>query len=105
MKKIILILTLFFALSCNNNPVKKPKNFLNEETMENALLDYQVMVAGSINAPNEMQELNLTPLQFISKKYKIDSATFVQNHKYYAGDVNNYKHMNKRIFDRLSKIK
>ena len=103
MKKTVII--FLFAISCVNNPVKKPKNLLDENTMENVLLDYYLIQAGTINAQLETQEMNLTPLKFVTQKYKIDSATFIQNHKYYAGNVNDFKHLNKRIFDRIEKMK
>lgn len=105
MKKIVFILILFFAIGCNKNPVKEPKNLLTEETMENVLYDFYIIQAAVTNAPTELQQMDITPLKFILKKHKIDSITWVQNTKYYAGDVNNYKHLNKRVLARLEKLK
>jgi Domain of unknown function (DUF4296) len=105
MNKLIILAFVVFAISCNNNPVKEPKNLIDEDQMEDVLFDYYVMQAGVTNATGEMHEMEITPLKFIQKKHKIDSVTFMQNYKYYAGDINNYKHLNKRILARLEKIK
>jgi H2-forming N5,N10-methylenetetrahydromethanopterin dehydrogenase-like enzyme len=105
MKKVVTILFLLLFFACKNNPVKKPANLLSEDKMEEVLYDYYVMQSAVINAPVEMQEMELTTMKFILRKHKIDSVTFVQNHKYYAGNINDYKHLNKRILARLEKIK
>jgi hypothetical protein len=41
--------------------------------------------------------------QYIYKKYKIDSIQFVQNNKYYASNIEEYKKMFERVKSRLEK--
>ncbi len=96
---------VFMLFNCNNNPVPKPKNLLDEDTMENILLDLAILQAGNINAPLELKNRNIEPMDFICKKYKIDTLTFNQNNKYYAGNIRKYKHMQKRIIERIDKLK
>ena len=101
MKKIIYVTIFFGFLACNKNPVKPPKKLLDEATMENILYDVAILQAAKINAPEILQANKIEAKNYIYKKYKIDSATYHQNNRYYAAEVNNYKHMHKRILARL----
>ena len=38
---------------------------------------------------------------FIYNKYEIDSATYYQNHKYYAANISKYRKMYKKVVSRL----
>lgn len=103
MKKIVVLFVLML-IACSENPVKKPKNLLDEETMENILFDVAVLQAAQANSPQILQSNNINHKEYIYKKYKIDSITFHENNKYYAGDVRKFKHLHKRILDRLNKL-
>ena len=103
MKKIVLLVFVFGFFACTENPVKRPKKLLDEATMENILFDVAVLQAANINAPDILQANKIDAKDYIYKKYKIDSATYHQNNRYYAAEVNNYKHMHKRILERLEK--
>ena len=103
MKKIV-VLFLFILIACNNNPVKKPDHLLDEETMENILFDVAVLQATKANSPEVLEANNIDTKDFIYKKYKIDSATYHQNNRYYAGDVRKHKHMHKRILARIEAL-
>ena len=103
MKKIV-VLFLFVAIACSKNPVKEPKKLLDETTMENILFDVAVMQAALANSPQVLQNNNINHKDYIYKKYKIDSITFHENNKYYAGDVRKFKHLHKRILDRLNNL-
>jgi hypothetical protein len=104
MKKVIY-LSLFLAIfACGKNPVPQPKVLLNEETMENILFDVAVLQAAKANSPDVLQSNNIDSKDFIYKKYKIDSATYHQNNRYYAGDVRKHKHMHKRVLARLEEL-
>lgn len=104
MKKVIYFGVVFAVFACNNNPVKEPKVLLEEETMENILFDVAVMQAAKANSPEVLEANNIDTKDFIYKKYKIDSATYHQNNRYYAGDLRKHKHMHKRIMIRLENL-
>jgi hypothetical protein len=104
MKKIFFLIFSFSFFACSENPVKRPKILLDEATMENILYDVAILQAAKINAPEILQANKIEAKDYIYKKYKIDSATYHQNNRYYAADVNSYKHMNKRILNRLEKL-
>ena len=103
MKKIFFLTVFFGLFACNENPVKRPKILLDEAIMENILYDAAILQAANINAPEILQANKIDAKNYIYKKYKIDSATYHQNNRYYAAEVNNYKHMHKRILARLEK--
>jgi Domain of unknown function (DUF4296) len=106
MKKIVLILVILVSLlSCNENPVAKPKKLLDEETMENILYDVAILQAMQTTAPQDFSALNTDVKQYIYNKYNIDSVIYNQNNKYYAGDVRAYKFLNKRVIERLQEAK
>ncbi len=104
MKKVIYLCVVFTFFACSNNPVQKPENLLDEETMENIIFDITVLQATKANSPEVLQTNNIDTKDFIYKKYKIDSATYHQNNRYYAGDVRNHKHMHKRVLARLEEL-
>ena len=101
MKKVIYLGVVLAIFACSENHVKKPKVLLDEETMENILFDVAVLQAAKANSPEVLQANNIDSKDYIYKKYKIDSATYHQNNRYYAGDVRKHKHMHKRVLTRL----
>jgi hypothetical protein len=104
MKKVIYLGVILAIFACNENPVKEPKVLLDEETMENILFDVAVLQAAKANSPEVLQANNIDSKDYIYKKYKIDSATYHQNNRYYAGDVRKHKHLHKRVLARLEAL-
>ena len=104
MKKVIYLCVVFTVFACSENPVPKPKILLNEETMENIIFDVAVLQAAKANSPDVLQTNNIDSKDFIYKKYKIDSATYHQNNRYYSGDVRQHKHLHKRVLARLEDL-
>jgi hypothetical protein len=72
--------------------------------MENILFDVAILQSVKANSPEILQANNIDSKDFIYKKYKIDSTTYHQNNRYYAGDVRKHKHMHKRILARLEEL-
>lgn len=103
MKKIFLILCFVAALfSCQNATVEKPEKPIDEPVMIDILYDLSLLEA--IKTQNISDSDNtINSSQYIYKKYKIDSIQFVQNNKYYAADIENYKKMFDKVKARLEK--
>lgn len=101
MNKTVWIVSIILLFSCTSNPVPQPKNLLDEDTMIAIMYDVAVLQAAATNAPDEVQQKGIDTKNFIYKKYKIDSATYHQNSRYYAGDVKHYKKMYKKVLERL----
>ena len=101
MKKIILMLCFIMTFfSCQNVAVEKPKKLIDEAVMVDILCDLSLMEAiKSQNIADSGNAINSS--QYIYKKYKIDSIQFVQNNKFYASYVDNYKKMFEKVKARL----
>ena len=104
MKKVLYLGIVLIVFACNKNPVKKPEILLDEETMENILFDVAVLQSTKANSPEILENNNIDTKDFIYKKYKIDSATYHQNNRYYAGEMRKHKHMHKRVLERLEEL-
>lgn len=101
MKKVLYIIILFSLLSCNENPVETPDSLLDEEVMVDILYDIALLQAAEGYVPEKLNSSSIKVNSFIYEKYKIDSITYYQNHKYYAADVKKYKKMYKEVIDRI----
>jgi hypothetical protein len=104
MKKVIYLCVILAIFACSENPVPKPKVLLDEETMENILFDVAVLQAAKANGADVLQNNNIDSKDYIYKKYKIDSATYHQNNRYYAGNMRKHKHMHKRVLTRIEEL-
>ncbi|MFC4738695.1 DUF4296 domain-containing protein [Flavobacterium ponti] len=108
MKKLIFIFISVLLISCNEKPVPKPDNLLSKEVMEEIIYDMAILQAAETHKPQKLSDNNIKIKDFIYKKYKIDSATYFQNYKYFASDIKSfkkiYKHVNERIVNQKSEI-
>lgn len=101
MRKMLYMVILFSLFSCNDNPVETPDRLLDEEVMVDILYDISLLQAADGYVPEKLTSNNVRINSFIYNKYKIDSVTYYQNHKYYAGDVKKYKKMYKEVINRI----
>lgn len=101
MKKILVTFCLIATLlSCQNTVIEKPEKQIDEDVMVDILYDLSLLESiKSQNVSDSDNTINIS--QYIYKKYKIDSIQFLQNNKYYASDVKNYKKMFEKVKDRL----
>ena len=104
MKQLLLIFFGVLIVSCSKNPVPKPDNLLSEEVIKDILFDAAIIQAAEVASPNGLADNNIKATTFIYEKYKIDSITYYQNHKYYAADVKKYKKMYKEVLKRLEEM-
>ncbi len=103
MKKILLILMLFFVFSCVKKGLDKPKNLISKEVMENLLFDMHI-ANKTRNIKNIDKEKNINYMSIISDKYKIDSTRFKESHAYYIYHINEYHAIYKKIEARLDSL-
>ena len=101
MKKIFYSIILFSLLACNDSPVAAPDNLLDEEVMVDILYDIAILQAADGHVPEKLSSNNIKTNSFIYNKYKIDSITYYQNHKYYASNVRKYKKMYTEVISRI----
>lgn len=101
MKTILYTILLFSVFACNTSPVAKPDNLLDEDVMVDILYDVAILQAIDGHVPERLISNNIQTNTFIYNKYKIDSTTYYQNHKYYASNVRKYKKMYTELISRI----
>lgn len=104
MKKLLIVLLGILSVSCSDNPVPKPKVLLEYEVMKDIMFDVAILQAAENSMPNRLFESNVKPNTYIYEKYKIDSLTYYQNHKYYAADTKKFKKMHQQVLARFDEI-
>ena len=106
MKKVVLFFILISLIfSCKEEVVKKPENLIEKDIMVDVMYDLALLEAIKYQSTNELETHKINPDEYIYKKYKIDSAQFVQSNMYYASDYKEYKKMYDQINSRLAKNK
>lgn len=99
MKKSILFCLLLSIISCQST-VEKPEKLIEKDKMIDIMYDLSLLEAiksQNINGGISNESAN----EYLYKKYKIDSIQLVQNNKYYATDVEEYKKMFEEVKSRL----
>ena len=104
-KGVLFFILISLILSCKQEVVKKPENLIEKEIMVDVMYDLALLEAIKYQSPNALQAHKINPDEYIYKKYKIDSAQFVQSNMYYASDYKEYKKMYDQINSRLVKNK
>ena len=103
MKQLLFLFVALFVASCSKNPVPKPDNLLDEETMVDIIYDVSILQATDGSMPQKLTESNIKMDQYIFEKYKIDSITYRENQRYYAADARKYKKIYKKVIERFEK--
>nr|WP_314560972.1 DUF4296 domain-containing protein [uncultured Capnocytophaga sp.] len=103
MKKItyIIILLLIFT-ACRQNIVPKPKNFLDEQQMENLLYDMAILETMKNSHAHLLDSLQFNAQEFIYQKYHTDSISLSQNMIYYASYPKEYDDIVQKVEKRLN---
>jgi len=104
MKNVILC-WFIASLVCSCVDTSKPQNFISEDKMLDILYDMNVLQSIRSNNYQLFNTYDLNPEEFIYKKYNIDSLQFVQNHKYYISDMDNYQKIIEKLIKRAEKHK
>jgi len=104
-KGLLFFILISLILSCKEEVVKKPENLIEKEVMVDVMYDLALLEAIKYQSTNALETHKINPDEYIYKKYKIDSAQFVQSNMYYASDYKEYKNMYDQINSRLAKNK
>lgn len=104
-KGVLFFILISLILSCKEEVIKKPENLIEKEIMVDVMYDLALLEAIKYQSPNAIETHKINPDEYIYKKYKIDSAQFVQSNMYYASDYKEYKKMYDQINSRLVKNK
>jgi hypothetical protein len=110
MKKFnVLFFCFALFVSCQNAPIEKPDNLIDQDKMVDIMFDISVLEAMKSQTTLVLETNKINPNTYIYKKYNIDSLQFANSDKYYASDVKIYKEIfdevNRRIEDQIEASK
>lgn len=114
MKYVMIVILLIISIGCNKLAVEKPERLIDKEVMVDIMYDLALLNVVKYQYAETAEKYEKIDLKYVYKKYKIDSAQFVQSNSYYAADYKGYKVMydeialkienNKTLFDSLHKL-
>ncbi len=100
------ILVILMLLSCNDiKKPRKPDNLISRDKMSNIIADISLMNAAKGINKTLLEENDINPLNYIYKKYNIDSIQFAESNNYYAHDINKYEDIYLKAKEGLEKQK
>ncbi len=100
--QLLVFLTLFGILSCQDIPdVKKPEPFIEQSLMEDILYESVLVNSAKGYNPAELKLIGIQPQSYIYDKFDIDSATYAQNLAYYIADLEKYRTMNTKVLEKV----
>lgn len=100
MKKLSVLFSCFVIfVSCQNTPIERPDNLIDQDKMVDVMFDITVLEAMKSQNALVLETNKINPNTYVYKKYNIDSLQFANSDKYYASDVKIYK----EIYDAVNK--
>lgn len=100
MKKLSVLFSCFVIfVSCQNAPIERPDNLIDQDKMVDVMFDITVLEAMKSQNALVLETNKINPNTYVYKKYNIDSLQFANSDKYYASDVKIYK----EIYDAVNK--
>lgn len=105
MTKRLCFLICILGLSFSCNPVEKPKkpeNLIARNKMVDILLDVFIINAAKGTEKKTLENNNVTPDDYIYKKYQIDSLQFAKSNEYYAYDIKVYESIINEVESKLN---
>ena len=106
MKKVVLcFLGFFIAVSCAEKVVEEPENLIPKEKMTAILLDLAILNASKSAAKSKFEDTGINIMDFLYKKYTIDSTQFAQSDLYYASNPLEYQSIYETVNAKLKVAK
>ncbi|MEO9512467.1 MAG: DUF4296 domain-containing protein [Flavobacteriaceae bacterium] len=101
MKKILLFFFVGFMFSCGEKVVEKPENLIPREKMIVVLHDLAILNTMKSSFRATLKENDIEIMEFLYRKYGIDSVQFVQSDLYYASVPLEYQTMYEKVEEML----
>lgn len=93
------------GLACNEKVVEKPEDLIPREKMVDILYDLSLLNAGKAIDPDALKEKNIQTMDYIYRKYDIDSARYARSDLYYASVPLEYEAIYRTLVNRLEEQK
>lgn len=102
MKRLFLIsIWMLAGLACNEQVVEKPEDLIARDKMVDILYDLSLLNAGKALDPDALKEKQLQSMDYIYRKYDIDSAQYASSDLYYASVPLEYEAIYRALENRL----
>ncbi|WP_437396476.1 DUF4296 domain-containing protein [Flagellimonas lutimaris] len=99
------IVTLFFGMillvSCAEKVVEEPENLIPKEKMTEILHDLAILNAAKSGAAIKFKDSGIDVMDFLYKKYGIDSTQFSESDLYYASIPLEYQSIYENVEKRI----
>ncbi|MBU3028160.1 DUF4296 domain-containing protein [Zobellia galactanivorans] len=103
MRFLTIALMFLVLVSCNETLLEKPENLIPQEKMVEILQDLAIVNAAKTTNLEVLRENGIEPMDYIFKKYDIDSLQFVESDRYYASLPVEYEKIYKKVETNLEK--
>ena len=101
--RILFFLCCLLCFSCGNKLLEEPENLIPKTQMVDILYDLALLNAIDNSHPQELVASDVRVMDFIFKKYEIDSVQYVQSNSYYASVPEEYRKIYEEVEARLTK--
>jgi len=107
MKRFLIYLSVIpIMVSCYNlEKPEKPEDLIAKDKMVNVIIDMSLLSAAKGVNKKTLENNGIYPLDYVYKKYNIDSVQFINSNAYYTYYIDDYEAIYKRVKDSLSKLK
>ncbi|MEC7770489.1 MAG: DUF4296 domain-containing protein [Bacteroidota bacterium] len=102
---VIFLLALVLLVSCAEKVIEEPENLIPKEKMAEILHDLAILNAAKSGARTKFRESGIDVMDFLYKKYDIDSTQFAESDLYYASIPLEYQSIYEQVEDRLNEQK
>lgn len=105
MKNYLLIVLLFFLVSCTSNTMyKKPESLIPKDTMVSFLTDMYI-ASSAKNHKNKFLKREKTYIPYVYEKYRIDTTRFDVSNAYYTSRIEDYTEILNKVKSNIDSIK
>ena len=101
-RRVALYSLCLLGLSCGNRLLKEPGNLIPKDKMVDILYDIALLDAIDNSHPQVLQRNGIKVMDFVYRKYGIDSTLFVESDRYYASVPALYEEIYTTVEERLN---
>ena len=108
MKRILIFLLIFSALSCKTNNIDKPErpdNLISKNEMVEIIYDMSLITSAKGVNKKIIESKGIVPQDYVFKKHNIDSLQFALSNEYYAYNLKVYEDIYNKVRIKLNSDK
>ena len=102
---ITLFLGMVLLVACAEKVVEEPENLISKEKMTQILHDLAILNAAKSGAVRKFEDSGVDVMEFLYKKYDIDSTQFSESDLYYASIPLEYQSIYENVEKQLKRKK